>query len=77
MIYIYNTYIIYIYNINICIYRYIYIVHTHFVENHTGKIIETMSQISFKACVHYFLLNFYFSPNENSSKTMKNAFYFI
>ena len=32
---------------------------------------------SFKACVHYFLSNFYFSPNDSPSKTMKNAFYFI
>ena len=31
----------------------------------------------FKACVRYFLLNFYFSPNDNPSKTMKNVFYFI
>ena len=30
-----------------------------------------------KACVHYFLSNFYFSPNDSASKTMKNVFYFI
>ena len=30
-----------------------------------------------KACVHYFLSNFYFSPNDSPSKTMKNVFYFI
>ena len=30
-----------------------------------------------KACVLYFLSNFYFSPNDSPSKTMKNAFYFI
>ena len=30
-----------------------------------------------KACVHCFLSNFYFSPNDSSSKVMKNAFYFI
>ena len=30
-----------------------------------------------KACVHYFLLNCYFSPNDSPSKTMKNVFYFI
>ena len=29
----------------------------------------------FKACVRYFLLNFYFSPNDSASKTMKNVFY--
>ena len=31
----------------------------------------------FKVCVRYFLSNFYFSPNDSPSKTMKNAFYFI
>ena len=30
-----------------------------------------------KACVHYFLSNFYFSPNDSPSKTMKNVFHFI
>ena len=36
-----------------------------------------MSSVYLKACVHYFLSNFYFSPNDSPSKTMKNAFYFI
>ena len=30
----------------------------------------------FKACVYYFLSNFYFSPNDSPSKTMKNVFLF-
>ena len=30
-----------------------------------------------KACVRYFLSNFYFSPNDSPSKTMKNIFHFI
>ena len=30
-----------------------------------------------KACVCYFLSNFYFSPNYSPSKTMQNVFYFI
>ena len=30
-----------------------------------------------KACVRYFLSNFYFSPNDSLSETMKNVFYFI
>ena len=30
-----------------------------------------------KACVLYFLSNFYFSPNDNPSKTVKDVFYFI
>ena len=29
-----------------------------------------------KAYVHYFLSNFYFSPNDSPSKAMKNAFCF-
>ena len=31
----------------------------------------------FKACVHYFHQMFISSPNDSSSKTIKNAFYFI
>ena len=31
----------------------------------------------FKACVRYFLRNFYLSPNGSPSKTMKDVFYFI
>ena len=30
-----------------------------------------------KACVRYFYQIFIFSPNDNPSKIMKNAFYFI
>ena len=30
-----------------------------------------------KACVRYFLSNFYFSRNNSPSKTTKNVFYFI
>ena len=30
-----------------------------------------------KAYVRYFFSNFYFSPNDSPSKTMKNVFYFI
>ena len=33
--------------------------------------------LSLKACVHYFLSNFYFSLNDSPSKTMKNVFYLI
>ena len=32
---------------------------------------------NYKACVRYFLSNFYFLPNDIPSKTMKNVFYFI
>ena len=31
----------------------------------------------FKACVHYFLSNFYFSPNHSPSKTMKNVLFHL
>ena len=31
----------------------------------------------FKACVCYFLTNFYFWPNDSPSETMKDVFYFI
>ena len=31
----------------------------------------------FEACVRNFLPNFYFSPNDSPSETMKNVFYFI
>ena len=31
----------------------------------------------FKACVCYFLSNFYFSQNDSPSKTLKDVFYFI
>ena len=31
----------------------------------------------FKACVHYFLRNFYFQPNDSSAKTMKNEKCFL
>ena len=33
--------------------------------------------LKLKACVRYFLSNFYFLPNDNPSKNMKNVFYFI
>ena len=29
----------------------------------------------FKACVRYFLSNFYFSPNDSPSKTVKNVYF--
>ena len=39
--------------------------------------IKVLSGLRKKACVRYFLSNFYFSPNDSPSKTIKNAFYFI
>ena len=33
--------------------------------------------LALKACVCYFLSNFYFSLNDSPSKTMKNDFYFM
>ena len=35
---------------------------------------ETNNLLLFKACVSYFLSNFYFSPNDSPSKTMKIFF---
>ena len=32
--------------------------------------------LNLKACVHHFLSDFYFSPDDSPSKTMKNVFYF-
>ena len=52
-----------------------------FIEKFTQKATPlrelTQNKTNFKACVHYFLRNFYFSPNDSPSKTMKDAFYFI
>ena len=38
------------------------------------NILLSQKFFSFKACVRYFLSNFYFSPNDGPSKTMKNIF---
>ena len=38
---------------------------------------RTANENFFKAYVHYFLSNFYFSPNDSPSKSVKNVFYFI
>ena len=38
---------------------------------------ECLPYGEFKACVRYFHQIFIFSPNDSSSKTMKNTFYFI
>ena len=43
----------------------------------TGKKTQEDLNILLKACVSYFLSNFYFQPNDSLSKTMKNVFYFI
>ena len=37
----------------------------------------SLTKVKYKACVHYFLSNFYFSPNDSPLETMKNVFYFI
>ena len=43
--------------------------------NRKEEIGRTLSELL--AYVRYFLSNFYFSPNDRPSKTMKNTFYFI
>ena len=40
-----------------------------------ADILENLSNL-FKACVRYFLIKVSFSPNDSSSKTMKNVFLF-
>ena len=41
-------------------------------------LILTVDDITnFKACVRYFLSNFYFPPSDSPLKAMKSAFYFI
>ena len=37
----------------------------------------TANEVSLKACVCYFLSNFYFLSNDDPSKAMENAFYYI
>ena len=38
---------------------------------------KSKKNIKLKACVHYFLSNFYLWLNDSPSKNMKNVFYFI
>ena len=45
--------------------------------NYLQKASICMIYYIFKACVCYFLWNFYFSPIDTPPKTMKNVFYFI
>ena len=45
-------------------------------ENNENVKLSSSAQPQFH-CVRYFLSNFYFSPNDSPSKTMKNVFYFI
>ena len=41
------------------------------------KSTQNLTLKNLKACVHYFLSNFYFLPNGSPPQTMKNVFYFI
>ena len=46
--------------------------------SHTAEICGNFQvNTAFKAFVHYFLSNLYFSLNDSPSKTIKNVFYFI
>ena len=55
-----------------------YLVRNIFMEKVYRKhAIKTSAIPCFKACVHYFLTNFYISPNDSPSKTMEDVFYFI
>ena len=42
-----------------------------------SKLITSEKMWLLKVCVHYFLSNLYFSPNDSPSKTLKDVFYFI
>ena len=43
--------------------------------NYLQKVSICIIYYIFKACVCYFLSNFYFSPNDTPSKTMKNVYF--
>ena len=45
----------------------------------SGRKEKSYNDISFnlKVCAHYFIRNFYSSPNDRPSKTMKHVFYFM
>ena len=47
------------------------------LQNFDSLILLELEKVNLKACVRYFLSNFYFSPNDSPLKTMKNVFYFI
>ena len=49
---------------------------TDILSNITTPPVRRKSGFIIKACVDYFLWN-YFSPNDSPSKTMKNVFYVI
>ena len=52
----------------------------HLIKNYCIKVsmqkICSIHKLILKACVCYFLSNFYFSPYDSPSKTIKNVFYF-
>ena len=50
---------------------------SHFWKNVPEEIRNSTSPLVFKACVCFFLSNFYFLTNYCPSKTMENVFYFI
>ena len=57
-----------------------FVVLTVFLKKSQALVVSTVNTgiiILLKACVHYFLSNFYFSRNDSPSKTIKNVFYFI
>ena len=49
----------------------------YFVKLQNLNIIPAGTTFDIKACVHYFLSNFYFLPNDSPLKAMNNVFYFI
>ena len=43
-------------------------------QRERGTFLAILIHITVKACVRFFLTNFYFSPNDSPSKTMKDFF---
>ena len=46
-----------------------------FIKEINEYIVISCNKVGLKACVHYFLTNFYLSPNDTPSKTMKDVYF--
>ena len=44
-------------------------------ENYWMRTLKTLAPLRLKACVHYFLSNFYFSPNDRALQKLWNMFF--
>ena len=61
------------------LYFLLFFVPVFFIFSLFALIMETLFYIeaNLKACACYFLINFYLSQNDSTSKTVKDVFYFI